>query len=83
MRDVVVVNASDIEIMKYAKKNGFVIFTYDLDFGDLFAKFSFKLPSVIQVRTQSAMPATYGNLLLTFIEEHEKEFDNGILVTIL
>lgn len=82
-RNVGAVNAPDIEIMEYAKENGFIIFTYDLDFGDLLAKFSFKLPSVIQLRTQSAMPATHGNLILTFLDEHEKEFDNGILVTIM
>ena len=35
-------NAPDIEIMEWARTNGFVVFTHDLDFGALLNGFCFK-----------------------------------------
>jgi len=40
-----------------AAANGFVIFTHDLDFGALLADRESRQPSVIQIRTQDALPA--------------------------
>jgi len=49
-------NASDREIMKYAITEGYVVFTHDLDFGNILAVTGTKGPSVIQVRTENPTP---------------------------
>lgn len=76
-------SSPDIEIMEYARENGFVIFTYDTDFGTLLAKYGYKLPSVIQIRTQSACPESHGGMILMFLNEQEQKFNDGILVSIM
>lgn len=43
--------ALDREIMAWARQNGYVVFTHDLDFGALLAVTGAEGPSVIQVRT--------------------------------
>jgi predicted nuclease of predicted toxin-antitoxin system len=44
--------ATDSEIMAWAKQNGYVVFTHDLDFGTLLTLTQAEGPSVVQVRTQ-------------------------------
>lgn len=50
------IKATDKSIMEWAKDEGFIVFTHDLDFGALLASTHSKRPSVIQVRTQDVMP---------------------------
>jgi predicted nuclease of predicted toxin-antitoxin system len=50
-------DAPDHEIFNYARSNGHVIFTHDLDFGTILAATKADCPSVIQVRTQDVTPA--------------------------
>ena len=45
-------SATDREIMDWARANGHIVFTHDLDFGILLAHSKDGGPSVIQVRTQ-------------------------------
>ena len=45
-------NASDREIMAWARSNGFIVFTHDLDFGTILASTDAEAPSVFQLRTQ-------------------------------
>src|SRR5262245_20029222 len=52
--------ATDQVIMDWARANGHLVFTHDLDFGTLLAVTKADGPSVIQVRTQDIMPATLG-----------------------
>lgn len=75
-------NDPDIRIMKYARENGFVILTHDLDFGDLLSKHSYKLPSIVLIRQQNVIPLTHGELLLRIIASNEGRFANGVLITI-
>jgi len=44
--------ASDSEIMTWAKANGHVVFTHDLDFGAILAATKAQSPSVLQIRTK-------------------------------
>lgn len=76
-------NAPDSQILGYAKENGFVIFTYDIDFGTLLAMHGFKLPSVIQIRSQWASPETHGRTILEVLNERGQELDEGLLITII
>ncbi|MBM3435245.1 MAG: hypothetical protein FJY07_03385 [Bacteroidetes bacterium] len=75
-------NAPDKEILEWARKNDYVLFTHDLDFGILLAANKTICPSVIQVRTQDITPAV---LLTTFISALTKFADHiekGALITI-
>ncbi len=48
--------APDREIMDWARANGFVVFTHDLDFGHLLALTHAAGPSVLQVRAEDVLP---------------------------
>ena len=50
--------AADREIMTWARQNGYVVFTHDLDFGALLAVTGAEGPSVIQIRTVDVTPDT-------------------------
>lgn len=43
-------NAPDREVFSWAKANGYVLFTHDLDFGAILAATEAEGPSVIQIR---------------------------------
>jgi predicted nuclease of predicted toxin-antitoxin system len=74
--------ASDREIMDYARKQNLVVFTHDLDFGNILAVTQARGPSVIQVRTQDPVPSVVGHIVLSAIEEHSVLLEHGALVTI-
>jgi len=68
--------------MTYAREHGFVVFTHDLDFGDLLAATQARGPSVIQVRAQDPVPEVVGELVVAAIHEHRTLLERGALVTI-
>jgi len=74
--------ASDSSIMEWARVNGYVVFTHDLDFGTLLATTRVQGPSVIQVRTQDIMPQKLGKKLVQILRQYESELESGALVTI-
>ncbi len=74
--------ANDSAIMEYARTNGFVVFTHDLDFGTLLALTHAKGPSVIQIRAQDIMPAAFGKRLISILQQQQTALENGALVTI-
>ena len=55
--------APDDVIMLWARENGYIVFTHDLDFGVLLALTRAESPSVIQVRTQDVFPDVLGDRL--------------------
>lgn len=75
------VNAKDTEIFNYARENGFVVFTNDLDFSAILAASQASLPSVIQVRTQNLLPNIIGEIILQLITQFEEMLINGCLLT--
>jgi predicted nuclease of predicted toxin-antitoxin system len=74
--------APDREIMAHAREHGYVVFTHDLDFGNILAVTHARGPSVIQVRTQNPMPEVVGPLVLAAIQEHRALLERGALLTI-
>ncbi len=52
--------ATDDVIMSWARENGYIVFTHDLDFGVLLALTRAESPSVIRVRTQDVFPDVSG-----------------------
>lgn len=74
--------AADEVIMDYARKMGFVVFTHDLDFGNILAVTHARGPSVIQARVEDPTPAAIGQALISAIVEHAEHLRSGALITL-
>ena len=74
--------ADDPVIMDYARENGMLVFTHDLDFGNVLAVTHALGPSVIQVRSENPVPAFVGELLIKALVEHASSLARGALITL-
>lgn len=74
--------APDRDLMDWARGNGYVVFTHDLDFGALLATAGGRKPSVIQLRTQDVFPEAFAAVLAATIQQFREEIADGALVTI-
>jgi predicted nuclease of predicted toxin-antitoxin system len=74
--------ATDFAIMTWARANGYVVFTHDLDFGSLLAVTGASGPSVIQLRTQDVMPAAIESTLIEVLNRHRQTLESGALVSL-
>jgi predicted nuclease of predicted toxin-antitoxin system len=74
--------ALDAEIMTFAKANGFVVFTHDLDFGSILAVTHARGPSVIQARVEDPVPATIGEAVVEAIAGNKAHLERGALITL-
>jgi predicted nuclease of predicted toxin-antitoxin system len=75
-------DAADREIMDYARINEYIVFTHDLDFGDILAVTNAKGPSVIQIRTQNTTPQALKPMLLKALDQFGERLETGALVTV-
>ena len=75
-------NAPDKKIFEYAKSNGYVIFTHDLDFGTILAATNTDFPSVIQIRIQDVTPEHLSGYIISAAHQFEKHLEAGALITI-
>ena len=76
------VRAPDSQIMKYARDNGYVVFTHDLDFGAMLAATGASSPSVIQVRIQDVSPNSLAARFFDIVAQHKEHLQNGALVIV-
>jgi len=76
------VDAPDREILGYARSNGYIVFTHDLDFGTLLAATKTDCPSVIQIRTQDVTPQHLAKLVISALNQFARQLEEGSLVTI-
>ena len=76
-------NATDLEIMEYAKAEGYIVFTHDLDFGDILAVTGAKGPSVIQMRTNNTTPQVMCDFFLKALNQFETRLNKGALITLV
>jgi predicted nuclease of predicted toxin-antitoxin system len=76
------ISAPDSEIMEWARKHGYVVFTHDLDYGSLLFVTQVIAPSVIQLRSEDVRPSTVGLIVLEALRKAEKAIAQGALVTI-
>ena len=74
--------AADSEIMAWAKQNGCVVFTHDLDFGTMLVLTQAEGPSVIQGRTQDVTPSAIGKLVINALHQFESELEKGALIVL-
>ena len=75
-------NAEDTEILTWAKENGDVILTNDLDFGAILAAMGYEFPSVIQIRRRDVLPESLAPFVLRAIEKFAGELQRGALIVI-
>ena len=75
-------NAPDREILLWARSNGYVVFTHDLDFGAILAATKADSPSVLQLRTQNISPKHIGNSVVSAFKQFEELLYKGALVSI-
>lgn len=74
--------SSDEAILRFALEEGYVVFTHDLDFGDILAATNARGPSVVQIRTQNPTPQAMGPIVLKILHEQRSHLLRGALVTI-
>ncbi len=72
--------ASDRILMDWARVNGYIVFTNDLDFGAILAVTHAEGPSVIQVRAQDVTPDHLEGILLRALHQHGALLERGALV---
>jgi predicted nuclease of predicted toxin-antitoxin system len=75
-------NASDSEILEWARGHDCVVVTQDLDMGRLLAIGGDMLPSVIQLRMQNLRPDHLATLLIEILRTCERPLRQGVLVTV-
>jgi predicted nuclease of predicted toxin-antitoxin system len=75
-------NAPDREILLWARSNGYIVFTHDLDFGAILAATKTDSPSVLQLRTQNISPKHIGESVVSAFKQFEELLGQGALVSI-
>lgn len=76
------VDASDRELMQWAKRHEHVVFTHDLDFSALLAASQATGPSVIQIRTDNVLPVPHSDLVLRALRQFKSELREGAILSI-
>jgi predicted nuclease of predicted toxin-antitoxin system len=75
-------DATDTEIMRFARSNRCIVLTHDLDFGAILAASGDHGPSVVQIRADDVRPDAIGDLVTYALERMEAELTRGALITI-
>ena len=75
-------NAPDKAIVDYAKAQGLVVLTHDLDFGAILAATRAEGPSVVQIRTEDVMSDRFVALVSATLTRFEAELSTGALVIV-
>lgn len=75
-------NAPDTEIMAYARENGCVVVTHDLDFGAILAATQGQKPSVVQIRADDVSPSTIGVQVIAALRQMAMELEEGALLIV-
>ena len=75
-------NAPDSELMLWAKQNDHVVFTHDLDFGDILASTKAAAPSVIQIRDQNIHPKHASTTMISALKQFQSQLESGALIVI-
>jgi predicted nuclease of predicted toxin-antitoxin system len=75
-------DATDAEIVTFAKAHDFTVLTNDLDFGYILAITRGKKPSVVQTRTGALGSDQIGSIVLSALKLLTAEIEKGALVTV-
>ncbi|NPV29480.1 MAG: DUF5615 family PIN-like protein [Firmicutes bacterium] len=75
-------SAGDLEILRYARQNGMVIITQDLDFSGLLALTNLPGPSVVSLRLARPEPPAVARLLLRVLPQVEGDLKEGAVISV-
>jgi len=75
-------DAKDIEIMSYAQKNGYSVFTNDLDFSAILVSTRTSGPSVIQIRAEDTRPEAHLDRVAEALIKYSAAIEQGTIITI-
>lgn len=76
------VQASDRDILDFARRESRAIITQDLDFSALLAVEGHDRPSVITLRLSVSNPDTVARRLLQVLSRFEREIEEGCAITV-
>lgn len=74
--------ADDSTIMAWARSNGFIVFTHDLDFGTTLALTHASGPSVLQVRGHNILPEHMFDAVAAALRQYAAALEAGALVVV-
>lgn len=74
--------ATDREIMKWAREHNHIVFTHDLDFGAILAATKAQGPSVLQLRSSNPVPDHCGRMVIDVIIRFSSELQSGALISL-
>ena len=80
--DIGAPNASDLEIMAYARDNGFVVLTSDLDFSTILSVTHDLKPSIVQIRASILHAEHATELIAAAIFQNKGELETGAILSI-
>lgn len=75
-------NAPDSVLFSWARENGYIIFTHDLDFGALLAATRAESPSVFQVRTDDVSPDALAPRAIELLHRFTPQLSAGALIVV-
>jgi predicted nuclease of predicted toxin-antitoxin system len=75
-------DATDAAIMAFARANGHVVLTHDLDFGAILAATHGDKPSVVQIRAVDISPDVIGKSVIAALRQMTVELNEGALLTV-
>lgn len=68
--------------MNWARDQGHIIFTHDLDFGAALALTGADGPSVVQVRAQDVLPEHLGRIVQAALNAYDQQLALGALLVV-
>jgi len=80
--DIGAPNATDVEIMEYARNNDFIILTFDLDFSAILSVTHELKPSVAQIRASVLHAEKAADLISTALFRNADDLQKGAILSI-
>jgi predicted nuclease of predicted toxin-antitoxin system len=74
--------ATDAEIMAFARDNGWIVLTHDLDFSALLAHARAGKPSVVQLRAKDVLPAACATDVIRVVRAHAQALETGAILSV-
>lgn len=68
--------------MAWAKANGYIVLTHDLDFSAILAATKGTGPSVVQIRSEDVNPDVIGSKFAAALHQMKSELEAGALLSI-
>lgn len=75
-------DASDADIMAFARREGAIVMTQDLDFSAILAATNGNKPSVIQIRGTYTGPDAIGSRVIATLFQYEVDLAQGAIITL-